>query len=186
VLARELGPARLASLREHPAAAVRERAAPLLAAAALPARAEVVERYRRSLDLDGHPARGRETFRRVCSSCHRLEGVGNETGPSLAAMRARGVETVLLNVLDPNREVNPEYLGWTVLTRDGRAIAALIEGETAAALALRLADGVAETVPRAEVLSLRPSGLSFMPEGLESELDEQAMADLLAYVMTAP
>ncbi len=29
---------------------------------------------------------------------------------------------------------------------------------------------------------LRSSGLSFMPEGLEKQLDKQAMADLLAYL----
>ena len=44
------------------------------------------------------------------------------------------------------------------------------------------ADGTTETVLRIHIDELRSTGLSFMPEGLEKQLDVPAMADLLAYL----
>ena len=39
-----------------------------------------------------------------------------------------------------------------------------------------------ETIPRTDIESLRSLGLSYMPEGLEKQIDVPAMADLLAYL----
>jgi hypothetical protein len=41
---------------------------------------------------------------------------------------------------------------------------------------------VSENIPRTDVESLRSLGLSYMPEGLEKQIDIPAMADLLAYL----
>ena len=43
-------------------------------------------------------------------------------------------------------------------------------------------DGTTETVLRIDIEELRSSGLSFMPEGIEKQIDVAAMADLLAYL----
>ena len=43
-------------------------------------------------------------------------------------------------------------------------------------------DGHEETVLRNQVEELRSTGLSYMPEGLEKQIDVPAMADLLAYL----
>ena len=39
-----------------------------------------------------------------------------------------------------------------------------------------------ENIRRADVESLRSLGVSYMPEGLEKQIDVPAMADLLAYL----
>jgi hypothetical protein len=41
---------------------------------------------------------------------------------------------------------------------------------------------MSETMQRVNIASLRGTGLSAMPEGLEEKLDVRAMADLLAYL----
>ena len=46
----------------------------------------------------------------------------------------------------------------------------------------RRADGTAETVLRTHIDELRTTGLSYMPEGLEQQIDVPAVADLLAYL----
>ncbi len=43
----------------------------------------------------------------------------------------------------------------------------------------------ASPVPRRDIVKLDNLGRSFMPEGLEAQLDHQAMADLLAYLMAS-
>ena len=42
-----------------------------------------------------------------------------------------------------------------------------------------------DTIARTEITKLRSSGLSLMPEGLESGMSEQDLADLIDYVRAA-
>jgi hypothetical protein len=43
-------------------------------------------------------------------------------------------------------------------------------------------NGTSESVLRIDIDDLRSTGLSIMPEGLEKQIDAQAMADLLSYL----
>ena len=92
--------------------------------------------------------------------------------------------SMLLNVLDPNREVKPQFVSYVLATTAGRIVTGMIKEETANSLTIRKADGGEETVLRKDIEELRGTGLSFMPEGLEKQIDVPAMADLLAYLMT--
>ncbi len=89
---------------------------------------------------------------------------------------------MLLNILDPNREVKPQFLAYQVETTSGKSFSGMLTAETPNAITIRLLDGRSETVRRSGIESLRSTGLSFMPEGLEKQIDLQAMADLLAYL----
>ncbi len=182
---RDLDRARLAALADGDDAALRDRAKKLLHAAPSAARQGVFESYRPSLSLKGDAAKGKATFEKTCAACHRLENVGQEIGPNLAAMKARGAEAILLNVVDPNREVNPLFVDYIVQTTNGRTTSGLLTSETAGGITLKRAAGETETVPRSDIRRMKSSGLSIMPEGLEQGIDHQAMADLIAYILSA-
>ncbi|CAA9398840.1 MAG: electron transport proteins [uncultured Phycisphaerae bacterium] len=181
----DLDATRLARLRQGNDAAVRKLADAVAERVKLSPRADVVAAYRKSLELKGDVAKGRALFAQNCATCHRLENAGTEIGPNLAAMQSRGAEAVLVNVLDPNREVNGLFVEYVVETTDGRSLSGLLSGESAASVTLLKPGGLTETVARADIEKLRSTGLSLMPEGLEKQLDPQAMADLVAYVMGA-
>jgi putative heme-binding domain-containing protein len=181
----DLDPARLRTLEKHSNAKVRERAAPLLSKIKLGRRQDVVAAYRDALQAKGDPSRGRQVFQKTCAACHRLEGVGHEIGPSLASFRNRGAEALLINVLDPNREVNPQFVNYVLVTSNGRSITGIVASETATSVTLRRAEDVTDTVSREDIELLRASGLSIMPEGLEKEINPAQMADLLAYLLHA-
>ena len=181
----DLDPARLRVLENHPNSAIRSRALPLLAKVKLGRRQDVVEAYRGALTAPGDISRGRQVFQKVCAACHRLEGVGHEIAPNLASFRNRGAEAILVNVLDPNREVNPLYLNYVVITQDGRSMTGLIASETANSITLRRAEDITDTIERSDIEQFRSSGLSIMPEGMEKQIDPAAMADLLAYLLNA-
>ena len=132
--------------------------------------------------MKGDPGRGKEVFKARCSTCHRLEGVGQQVGADLAAVRDSGLDAVLLNILDPNREVMPQYLSYVLVTTTGRVLTGMIAVETANSLTIRQPDGHEETVLRIHIDEMRSTGLSYMPEGLEKQIDVPAMADLLAYL----
>jgi putative heme-binding domain-containing protein len=69
-----------------------------------------------------------------------------------------------------------------LITDDGRSLTGMIQTENANSLTLRRPDGTSLDIQRGNIDALRSTGLSFMPEGLEKQLDLAAMADLLAYL----
>lgn len=171
-------------LKKHADVGISQQAAKLFGSTALARRAEVVELYRSVLEKNGDVARGKQLFAKNCASCHKVEGAGHELGPNLAAMKNRGPETILLNVLDPNREVNPQYLSYVLVTGEGKTLTGIIAAESATSVTLRRADGQGDEVLRGDIDELRSTGLSLMPEGLEKELNQGAMADVIAYLMS--
>jgi putative membrane-bound dehydrogenase-like protein len=174
--------ARVQLLQASSSEKVRSRARKLFAGAGVSGRSTVVKAYQKALELKGDPSRGKVVFKNQCSSCHRLEGVGQSIGADLAAIRDRGLDAVLLNILDPNREVKPQFQSYVLETKRGRSITGMITAETASSLTVRKGDGTSETILRIDIEELRSTGLSFMPEGLEKQIDVPAMADLLAYL----
>jgi putative membrane-bound dehydrogenase-like protein len=181
----DLDPLKLKLLAEHRNADIRKRAAKLLASSQLSRRGDVVEGYRGVLEMKGDAARGKQVFAKTCAACHKVQGVGTDIGPNLAAMKARGSEAILLNVLDPNREVNPQYLNYAVLMTDGRQLTGLIAAETATSITLKRADNATDTVLRIDIDQLKSTGMSLMPEGMEKQIDPPAMADLLEFLRVA-
>jgi putative membrane-bound dehydrogenase-like protein len=178
----ELDPARVALLKKHNDPMIRERAEKLFAESAISRRNDVVQAYQTSLDMAGDVERGRAHFRKTCAACHKLEGVGESIGADLNAIRDRGTAAVMLNILDPNREVKPQFFSYVVVLDSGRTLTGMIVAETANSLTLRKPDNSTETVLRVNIDEIKTTGLSFMPEGLEKQLDTAAMADLLAYL----
>ncbi len=178
----DLDPARVVLLQKHNDAEIRARATKLFAGVSLTRRQDVVDAYQKALELKGDADRGRTHFRKTCAACHKLEGFGESIGAELNAIRDRGTAAVLLNILDPNREVKPQFLNYVVLLDSGRTLTGMIAAETANSLTLRKADNTNETILRVNIDELKSTGLSFMPEGLEKQLDVAAMADVLAYL----
>ncbi|TXT30985.1 MAG: cytochrome c, partial [Planctomycetota bacterium] len=85
----DLDPARIALLKQHRDAAIRDRATKLFAGTTLARRQEVVDAYQKSLELKGDVDRGRTHFRKNCAACHKLENFGESIGADLNAIRDR-------------------------------------------------------------------------------------------------
>ncbi len=186
VLPVQIEPARLAQLRRLPDAALRKRAAKVLASAIVPARAKVVEAYRPALDLKGDATKGAAVFGKHCAACHRLDGKGHQVGADLlAALRNKTADQLLIDILDPSREVDPRYLAYQVRTKRGTSFTGIIQADTAASITLRRGEGAEDTVLRTQVEAVESTGQSLMPDGLEAQIDRQALADLIAYLLKA-
>ena len=173
-------------LRSHRDTKVRDQAGKVFAVQNETSRLEVLESFSSCLKLAGVPSRGRVTFQSRCSTCHRLGNEGHPLGPDLVTVKNAGKEKVLMNILDPNREVNSNYLGYTVETKDGESVAGIIASENANAVTLRLAGGAEIVVARSNIASMHSQGKSLMPEGLEAGLSPQDMADLLEFIIATP
>ncbi|HEV3025905.1 MAG TPA: c-type cytochrome, partial [Pirellulales bacterium] len=179
----DLDAARLKQLAVGGDAAVRKRAAKLLASLKLGLRQDVVDAYRDVLDLAGDPQRGKLAFKKVCAACHKVEGLGHEIGPNLATIKNRGAESLLVNMLDPSREVNPQFVNYVLVTDEGRMMTGLVASETATSVTLKRGEDAGDTVLRINIDELRSTGLSLMPDGVEKQLTREEMADLIAYLL---
>jgi putative heme-binding domain-containing protein len=184
ILAGQIDPARLQVLLTHPEPAIRKKAESLLANDKLGRRQDVIAAHRDVLKMKGDAARGKAVFKRECATCHRLEDVGFELGLPLTSVQNKGREFMLLNILDPNLQVLPEYVNYVALTTEGRSVTGMIVSETASSITLRRAEGQSDTVLRTNLEELQSTGLSIMPEGLETKLSKQDLADVIEYLMS--
>jgi putative heme-binding domain-containing protein len=172
-------------LRAHRDPKVRARAIELFGAPPEGKRDDVVKAFLPALQLHGDPARGKAIYLERCATCHRIGSQGHAVGPDLATVKTAGKETLLVNILDPNREVAPRYLNYFAETKAGESYNGLIVSESPASVTLRGPSEVETTLLRAQIAHLRASGQSLMPEGLELGLTPQDMANLLEYLGVA-
>ena len=161
---------------------LRDRARRLLGDGPASDRKKVISKYLAVLDQGGDRTRGREVYRKNCINCHRADGEGREVGPDLSTVKQRGPEELLVAVLDPHREVNPQYLQYKVRTRAGSVLDGVIAAESASSVTLRRAEGDPVTVLRSDIEAIATSNTSLMPEGLERTIDAAQMADLFEFI----
>ena len=143
---------------------------------------EKVKRYEPALQIRGGAERGKTVFQQRCATCHRAGDDGPETGPNLVTVSRAGRPALLQNILDPNREINSNYETWQIVLADGTELLGKSIGQRENSFNLMLADGTQISVPRADVVQMRPTGRSLMPEGLEEGLTPESMADLLRFI----
>jgi putative membrane-bound dehydrogenase-like protein len=179
----QIPPTRRALLMNSKDRAIRDRARALFGPATPSVRKEVIALYQEALTQPGRSERGKNAFERECVSCHRLGERGHAVGPNLASVQRRTPDEILIHILDPNREVAPDYLEYTIALKDGRIVTGLIAAETATGLTLRRAEAAEETVLRSEIEEITSTGKSLMPEGLEAKISVPEMADLLAFLL---
>ncbi len=112
----------------------------------------------------GDPARGHQLFVKNCEVCHRFNGEGKDIAPDLTGMGAHGPAELIIHVLDPNRQVEPNYYAYSIETKDGEIYDGVIARENSSSVTLRNAAGDVD-IKTADIKSRRNTGLSLMPNG---------------------
>jgi len=184
--ATELDVQRHQQLLNHSVKEIKERAQKLFENEGTPNRKEVIESYRTTLTQTGDVSRGREVFKKNCATCHQIQGEGHRVGPELTGLRTRNKEALLMDILDPNRAMEPNYTNYLVATKDGRVLSGVIASESATSITIRRAEGAEDTLLRQDIEQLRATGQSLMPEGLERQVGQAEMVDLIEFLKSLP
>lgn len=145
-------------------------------------RAKVLAEYEACLKLNGDPLKGKLVFEKNCASCHRIADVGVKVGPDISDSRTQLPAQLLTNILDPNRVIDNNYFRFLALTEDDQVVEGMIVEETAESIVLRGQNDVRHVLLRQNLKQLKSTGVSLMPEGVEAQVDQQAMADLIAFI----
>ena len=180
----QIDPGRRIALTQHSNAKLAERATAIFNAAMDQNRQKVIDRYLAAMKtLSGDRNRGATVFANTCTACHKFGDVaGRAIGPDIATVKDRSPDYLVTHILDPNRAVEDKYTLYTAATQDGRALAGMLAGEAGNSLTLVGLDGGEQVILRSELRSLATTGRSLMPDGLEAAINEQAMADLVAFL----
>ncbi|MBL8842540.1 MAG: c-type cytochrome [Planctomycetes bacterium] len=150
------------------------------------ARGKRIAALRRSFARHGgDAARGAAHFARNCASCHAVGGVGATIGPQLDGIGARGFERLFEDLLAPNWNVDPKFVRTNLFLASGEVRSVLVRHRDANVLTIVDERGVEQVLPRSDVSHERASRFSLMPDNFGELLDDAALRDLVAWLMTA-
>lgn len=173
---------RATRLLKHRDPRIVERARGILAAALPADRAKALADYQESLTLASNAQRGREVFRKNCTTCHRIGDIGVDVGPSIGDTRTKTPEQLLTDILQPNKAIDNNYQSYTVITTDGVTLVGIVTAETGNSVTLKLPEGKVLPLLRSNIDAMQSNGVSLMPEGLERNVTRQEMADVIAFL----
>ena len=180
----QLGPALLHRLRTHADANVAKRATEVIDEIRGPQQKEkdaLIKQFTAAVEERGNLDKGRELFTQNCANCHKFKGEGREVAPDLTGMGAHGAHDLLVHIVDPNRVVEPNFISFSIETKDETAFDGIIARENRDTIVLRNATADYE-IKQGDVASRRSSGLSLMPDGFDA-LGKEGLRDLIAYLM---
>ncbi|SKA92788.1 putative membrane-bound dehydrogenase domain-containing protein [Prosthecobacter debontii] len=120
----------------------------------------------------------------LCLACHQIGNTGGQIGPNLSGAGAMGLEAVLRNILTPNAAMEPGYRIFRMEMTNGDLLDAFYVNEDTQAYVVRQPGMADRRIPKTGVRHTQFIRRSLMPEGLLDGLQDQQVADLLAYLMT--
>ena len=130
-------------------------------------------------------AEGRKVFAKNCAQCHQLGGEGKVVGPQLDGVGNRGVERLIEDILDPNRNVDPAFRYSNVTLKDTTLITGLQKREEGETLVFVDTTGKEVTVPKSQIRSRAESRLSIMPNNFGEIIPPEEFDQLLAFLMAS-
>ncbi len=171
-----------ARLLDHPDPAVVQRARKYFSAQT-DDRTKIVEAHRDVLQAAGDVARGKQAFEKTCAKCHMPQQQRARLGPDLSGISSKTKQELLTAILNPSAAIEPRFVNYIVMTKDGRIYDGILANETPGAVTLRGTSDEGEiTLLRRNISEIRASTISLMPEELEKTLNHQALADVIAYL----
>jgi len=178
----DLSAAQVQALAKHKNEQIVALAKTALASVIPPSRESVVATFKPALELKGDVASGATHYQSRCLACHVADGQGMPVGPDLVTVKTKGREGILSAILEPHKEVASQFIAYTVNTKDGQTVSGIVTQDDASGMTLKMMGGAEVTLQRANIQGSSSTGQSLMPEGLETGMTPQDMADLLAYI----
>jgi putative heme-binding domain-containing protein len=127
---------------------------------------------------------GAKLFTQHCASCHQIGNQGAKVGPQLDGVGIRGVERLLEDILDPNRNVDQAFRASILVLKDGLTLTGLVLREEGNLVVLADNQGKEQKIDKNDIEERRVSNLSPMPANFDTQLSESDLQHLIAYLLT--
>jgi cytochrome c oxidase cbb3-type subunit 3 len=139
--------------------------------------------------LAGDPKVGEKLFfdekgKALCSKCHTVNGRGGNIGPALDRIAVRrSPQFIMESILQPSKDIDPQYEAVQVATLKGRVIVGLRLNETNFSIQLREENGRFHSFFKRELEEVAVLKQSLMPGNLAEQLTVKELHDLFAFLM---
>jgi putative heme-binding domain-containing protein len=130
--------------------------------------------------------RGKKVFfgeQATCSKCHQVGGEGGTIGADLSNLIYRDYASVLKDINEPSAAINPEHLSYNVELKDGSVETGVLLHNNQDKVVLGPVTGKDLTIAKTNVVSMKASSISLMPEGLLKLLDPRQQKDLFTFLL---
>lgn len=173
------------ALASHPDRAVSERARKLLALGGglpSPDRQKVIEEMKAVLAKSGSAENGKKVFVTHCAKCHKHGAEGTAIGPDLTGFGVHPKEELVIAILDPSRSVEGNFKLYRVTTADDRSVLGILGAQTATTTEIIDAEAKRHQLAKADIVSIKETDKSLMPEGFEKVMKPEELTDLLEFL----
>jgi putative heme-binding domain-containing protein len=140
--------------------------------------------------LAGDPQVGRKLFfdpqgKAQCAKCHSVGGEGGRIGPALDRIASRRAPEYLMeSILQPSKDIAPEFEAVAVATKNGQVITGLRVNETNFDIQLREESGRFHSFLKRDLDEVQTLKKSLMPENFAEIMTVKDLHDIFAYIMT--
>jgi putative heme-binding domain-containing protein len=128
--------------------------------------------------------KGLAVFTKHCAGCHQIEGKGSVVGPQLDGIGGRGLERIIEDILDPNRNVDVAFRTTTIRTADGQILSGLFRREEGAQLVFADKEGKEFTLAKDDIDQQQKTNLSLMPANVPEIVPAEEFHDLIAWLLS--
>ena len=142
----------------------------------------IAKRKTAAMKTEGHVERGLAVYKKTCAACHKLNNEGALVGPQLDGIGGRGLERLLEDVLDPNRNVDQAFRMTIITKKDGTVTSGLVRKDEGDDLLMVNQQGQEFTVKKDDIDERAEATTSLMPSVAES-LPEGDLIDLMAFLL---
>ncbi len=129
------------------------------------------------------PAAGAKVFEKSCAICHILANKGAKIGPQLDGIGNRGLDRLLEDIIDPNRNVDQAFRLTTLNLKNGQIVSGLALREEGEILVLADSQGKEIRIDKKDIEEKIVSQLSPMPANLVEQIPEADFYHLLAFLL---
>ena len=119
----------------------------------------------------------------VCYACHHIGDQGTEFGPDLTMFaKTQPKDVVIDSFINPSKDIAHGFEGSTVVTDAGEVNGIIMANGDP--VIIKSMGGVVQTIPKKRIKEIKKLDRSLMFTADTMGLDEQALADITAYLLT--
>jgi putative heme-binding domain-containing protein len=126
---------------------------------------------------------GAKVFEKSCAICHQLSGKGAKIGPQLDGIGIRGLDRLLEDVLDPNRNVDQAFRLTRLELKSGQIVEGLMLREEGAVYVIADNQGKEVRVEKNKVEERTTQQRSPMPDNFVDQVSEADFNNLMAFLL---
>lgn len=120
-----------------------------------------------------------------CFACHRVNGRGGVVGPDLSVIgRSQDREKLVRSILEPSKDIAPQYANWTFALRNGQVVTGIILQQDPRGVVL-VGDSQGKTTELNvdDIEQRKAQDRSIMPDNIVDRMTRAEFQDLITFLL---